>query len=143
MTVGRILTTKGRDVVTAQPHRTIGEICEILAHKKIGAVVVIGADGEVLGILSERDVVRVMARRGAAGLEDAVSRHMTAKVVTAHDDVTIDSLMEQMTAGRFRHVPVVSGGRLAGLVSIGDVVKARLGELEHEQDALREYIRTA
>jgi CBS domain-containing protein len=143
MTVARILETKGRDVVTAEPHRTVLEIAEILTQKNIGAVVVVGADGEVLGVASERDLVRVLARSGAAGLEDAISRHMTTKVAVVADDATVDSIMGQMTAGRFRHVPVVREGRLDGLVSIGDVVKYRLEEIERERLALREYIGAA
>ena len=143
MTVARILAAKGRDVVTAQPHRTMREIAETLASKNIGAIVVVGADGEVLGIASERDLVRAIARQGVSALEDAVSRHMTTRVASTVDHVTIDSLMEQMTAGRFRHVPVLRDGRLDGLVSIGDVVKFRLDEMERERVALKEYIATA
>lgn len=143
MTVARILATKGRDVVTTLPHRTLREIIEILAQKHIGAVVVVGPEGIVLGISSERDIIRAIARQGAAALDDAVSRHMTAKVVTTTEEGTVDRLMEQMTAGRFRHVPVIRNGKLDGVVSIGDVVKYRLDEVESEHRALREYIATA
>lgn len=143
MTVARILASKGREVVTTQPHRTMREVADILSQRRIGAVVVVGADGVVLGIASERDIVRAVARQGAAALDDAVSRHMTAKVVTTTEDGTVKRLMEQMTAGRFRHVPVIREGRLDGLISIGDVVKYRLEEVETEHRALREYIATA
>jgi CBS domain-containing protein len=143
MTVGRILSMKGHDVVTAQPHRTLAEAAKILADRGIGAVIVTGADGEVLGILSERDIVRAAARGGATALNDPVSRHMTAKVVTATEDMSVTSVMEDMTEGRFRHVPVVKRGRLDGLISIGDLVKYRLAEVEGEHRALREYIATA
>ncbi|HUZ66285.1 MAG TPA: CBS domain-containing protein [Beijerinckiaceae bacterium] len=143
MTVARILATKGRDVVTTLPHRTLREIVEVLAQKHIGAVVVVGPEGIVLGISSERDIIRAIARQGAAALDDAVSRHMTAKVVTTTEEGTVDRLMEQMTAGRFRHVPVIRNGKLDGVVSIGDVVKYRLDEVESEHRALREYIATA
>jgi CBS domain-containing protein len=143
MTVGRILSMKGHDVVTAQPHRTLAEAAKILADRGIGAVIVTGADGEVLGILSERDIVRAAARGGASALNDPVSRHMTAKVVTATEDMSVTSVMEDMTEGRFRHVPVVKRGRLDGLISIGDLVKYRLAEVEGEHRALREYIATA
>jgi CBS domain-containing protein len=143
MTVGRILSMKGHDVVTAQPHRTLAETAKILADRGIGAVIITGADGEVLGILSERDIVRAAARGSAAALNDPVSRHMTAKVVTATEDMSVTSVMEEMTEGRFRHVPVLKGGRLDGLISIGDLVKYRLAEVEGEHRALREYIATA
>ena len=97
----------------------------------------------VLGILSERDVVRVIARHGAAALDDQVSRHMTPKVTTVTRDDTIDHLMQTMTEGRFRHLPVVEDGRLIGIVSIGDVVKRHVSEIDSERQALREYIATA
>lgn len=143
MTVSRILATKGRDVITTQPHRTLSEVAQLLSDKGIGALVVTDVSGEVLGIVSERDVVRAVARQGVAALDDAVSRHMTVRVVTARETTTINALMQQMTAGRFRHVPVTADGRLVGLISIGDVVKHRLEEYESEQKALKDYIATA
>ncbi len=143
MTVALILAAKGNDVTTTQPHRTLQEVATILAERGIGAVVITGGDGEVLGILSERDIVRAIGRHGVDILQDAVSKHMTTKVVTASLDDAIDRVMEQMTAGRFRHLPVVHNGRLSGLVSIGDVVKHRLELIESEHRALREYIATA
>lgn len=143
MTVARILATKGSDVVTTQPHRTMAEIAETLSSKGIGAIVVTDAQGGVLGIISERDIVRVIARSGVGAMNEAVSRFMTPKVFTATEDQTVHSMMERMTEGRFRHLPVVRDGRLIGLVSIGDVVKYRLAEMEHEQEALRNYIATA
>jgi CBS domain-containing protein len=143
MTVARILSDKGRDVFTTQPHRTLKEVVELLAERGVGAVVVSDAALSVLGILSERDVVRVIARRGAAALEDPVSHHMTPKVVTATPDDTIEQVMQMMTTGRFRHVPVVENGRLTGIVSIGDVVKRHVSALDSERQALREYITTA
>lgn len=143
MTVARILAAKGSEVVTTQPHRTMSEVVETLASKGIGAIVVTDAHGGVLGIISERDVVRVIARNGLGAMGEAVSRFMTPKVVTATEEQTVTSLMEHMTEGRFRHLPVVREGRLIGLVSIGDVVKMRLEEMESEQEALRNYIATA
>lgn len=143
MTVSRILAIKGRDVITTQPHRTLAEVAQLLSDKGIGALVVTDAAGAVMGIVSERDVVRAVARQGGVALDDAVSRHMTARVVTAQETATINGLMQQMTAGRFRHVPVVENGRLVGLISIGDVVKHRLEEYEQEQQALKDYIATA
>ena len=143
MTVARILAVKGRDVFTTQPHRTLQETAGLLASRNIGAVVVTGADDSVLGIISERDIVRAVAERGVAALEDAVSRHMTSDVFTATIGASINDIMERMTRSRFRHVPVVENERLAGLVSIGDLVKHRIAEIETEHRALRDYIATA
>jgi CBS domain-containing protein len=139
MTIARILSVKGRDVVTIQPHRLISDAISMLAERRIGAIVVTGADGKVLGILSERDIVRALAS-GASVLQDPVSRYMTSKVVTCTGDTLVVDAMEDMTNGRFRHLPVVENGRLSGIISIGDVVKHRLAEIEHETEALREYI---
>ena len=143
MTVARILDEKGRDVFTTQPHRTLKEVIALLAEKGVGAVVVSDASLSVLGILSERDVVRVLAKHGASALDDPVSRYMTPKVFTATRADTLDQVMQTMTAGRFRHVPVVEDGRLIGIISIGDLVKRRVNELDSERQALREYIATA
>ena len=144
MTVARILATNGRDVVTTQPHHTLSEVARMLSEKGIGAIVVTGANGEVRHrSLSENAIVRAIARQGAAALDHAVSRHMTAKVITTRERATLDLLMETMTAGRFRHVPVVENDRLVGLVSIGDVVKHRVADIETEQRALKEYIASA
>jgi CBS domain-containing protein len=143
MTVARILAEKGREVFTTPPHRTLKEVIELLAAKGVGAVVVADASMSVLGILSERDVVRVIAQSGAAALGDQVSRHMTPKVMTVTRDATIDHVMEMMTEGRFRHMPVVEDGRLIGIVSIGDVVKRHVRAIDSERQALREYIATA
>lgn len=143
MTLSGILSVKGRDVVTTAPHRTLREILQVLTEKGIGAIVVTGADGEVLGIFSERDLVRALAKRGAEVLDDAVSRHMTARVITATNEMGVLEAMEHMTTGRFRHIPVVENGKLAGLVSIGDVVKHRIAEIEQERQAMLEYIGTA
>ena len=140
MTVARILGKKGREVATTQPHRTLQEVANLLAARKIGAVVVADAQNRVLGILSERDIVRAVAKRGADALEDAVSIYMTTKVITASEEDTVLATVEKMNAGRFRHLPVIKDGELAGIVSIGDVVKFRLEEMEHEQSAMREYI---
>jgi CBS domain-containing protein len=143
MTVARIIATKGREVVTTQPHRTLKEACEVLATRGIGAVVVADVQGTVLGILSERDIVRAIGRGGPAALDDAVSVHMTARVVTTTESESVYFTMEKMNNGRFRHMPVLKDGKLAGIVSIGDVVRYRLAEMEHEHLALREYIATA
>ena len=142
MTVATILAAKGRETITTQPHRTLREASEILAHKGIGAIMVTDAGGALLGILSERDIVRAIAKGGAKALEDSVSKHMTGKVVTTTRESSVLATMELMTAGRFRHVPVVHNGRLEGVVSIGDLVKYRIAEIESEHQALRDYIGT-
>ena len=143
MTVARILAAKGRDVITTQPHRTLAEVAEVLVAKNIGAVVVTDVQGRVIGILSERDIVRAVAKRGIAVLKDAVSMHMTAEVITTNEDEHVHELMDKMTGGRFRHLPVIRDEQLVGLVSIGDLVKYRLAECEYEHKAMREYIATA
>ena len=140
MTVAHILRIKGRDVITLPPHRTISEAAKTLSDKRIGALIIDGADGAIAGILSERDVVRALAASGAEALEHPVSRHMTAKVVTARESDSVDEIMERMTSGKFRHIPVVELGKLAGIISIGDVVKHRLAEMEAEARAMRDYI---
>jgi CBS domain-containing protein len=140
MTIARILATKGREVIAAQPHRTLSEICEILAARRIGAVVITGANGDLLGILSERDIVRAIGQGGVQALDDPASSHMTINVITITEDVTLLAAVERMNAGRFRHMPIMKDGRLDGLISIGDVVKFRLAEIEQEQSAMREYI---
>jgi CBS domain-containing protein len=143
MTVKAILSRKGNNVITIEPTVTLSAAVNILAEHRIGAVVVAGADKQVAGILSERDIVRALAQRGPGALEEAVGQVMTRKVVTCTESDTVAALMERMTQGKFRHLPVVERGKLVGLVSIGDVVKHRLGEMEHESNALREYILTA
>ena len=143
MTVARILATKGRDVVTTQPHRTLAEVAEVLVAKNIGAVVVADGQGRVIGILSERDIVRAVAKRGTAVFNDAASVHMTAEVMTTSEDECVHEAMGKMTDGRFRHLPVIRDEKLVGLVSIGDLVKHRLAECEYEHKAMRDYITTA
>ena len=143
MTVARILKEKGRDVLTTQPHRTLKEVAQQLAEKGVGAVVVSDAKHSVLGILSERDVVRAIGTGGAKTLDDPVSRHMTALVETVGEDATIDEVMQTMTNGRFRHLPVIEDGRLVGIVSIGDIVKRHVSAIETERLALRDYIASA
>ena len=142
MTVRSILDEKGHDVQTIHPDATLRQALELLAEKRIGAIVVTDAERHVVGILSERDCVRVIGVDGPARLDDKVSQVMTAKVFTADGNETVHQVMEHMTAGRFRHLPVVQGGKLVGIVSIGDVVKHRLAEMERESSAMREYIMT-
>jgi CBS domain-containing protein len=143
MNVAQILKQKGRDVLTIAPHFTLRQAAEVLGRRRVGAIVVADASGAVLGILSERDIVRAVGSEGGDALSGPVSRHMTANPTTVSEDADIDELMQLMTAGRFRHLPVVEGGRLVGIVSIGDVVKHHVDELHHERDSLREYITSA
>ncbi len=143
MTVRAILDAKGSDVVTIGPTTDVASAAKLLAERRIGSLVVTGPDRRVVGIVSERDVIRVLAARGPAALDLSLTEIMTRKVVTCSTADTISSIMEIMTSGKFRHVPVVEQGRLAGIVSIGDVVKHRLHEMEREHEALRDYIQTA
>jgi CBS domain-containing protein len=143
MTVSVILADKGRDIVTIEPNATLGAAVHLLAEKRIGAALILGADRRIAGIISERDVVRVLAERGAAALDEPVSRTMTRKVETCTESEAVATIMERMTAGKFRHMPVVAQGRLIGVVSIGDIVKHRVHEMERESVAMRDYIMTA
>ena len=143
MTVARILALKGRDVVTARPHITLRQAADVLSRHRIGAVVVSDAGGSVLGILSERDIVRAVSSGGGEALEDAVSKHMTAKVISTTEDESVEETMETMTRSRIRHLPVLHEGKLAGMISIGDVVKIRLEAMETEHRAMREHIANA
>ena len=144
MTVKAILSHKGSDVITIEPAADLAAAARVLVERRIGALVVTGVDKRVIGILSERNIVRALAERGAESLAVPVAEVMTRKVVTCGLDETVIEIMARMTAGKFRHVPVVDEqDRLAGIVSIGDVVKWRLDEMNHESVALREYIATA
>ena len=143
MTVKAILSRKGSDVATIAPTANLSEAVKLLAERRIGALVVTGADHRVAGILSERDIVRALAARGPDALQETVAAVMTRKVSTCTEAETVAVIMERMTEGKFRHLPVVEQGRLAGIISIGDVVKFRLEEIEGESNALREYIATA
>jgi CBS domain-containing protein len=143
MTVSIILAGKGREVVTIEPSARLADAIQLLAGKRIGAAIVLGADRRIAGIISERDVVRSLAERGAAALDEPVSGTMTRKVETCNEGETVANIMERMTAGKFRHMPVVDQGRLIGIVSIGDIVKHRVHEMERESVAMRDYIMTA
>lgn len=143
MTVKSILDAKGYDVFTLNPDATLAQAAGLLAEKRIGAVVVTDDGGRILGILSERDIVRAIGESGAAALETRVASTMTGKVQTCRESHTVIHVMEVMTRERFRHLPVEKDGRLAGIVSIGDVVKRRIEEALREADQIREYIATA
>ena len=143
MTVRAILDTKGHQVEGIQPGSTLSAAVKLLGEKKIGAVLVLNVAGRIEGILSERDIVRVLSERGASVLDEPVSNVMTRKVVSCRQSDTVSGIMEMMTLGKFRHLPVAEDGKVVGLISIGDVVKWRVREYETEQEALREYIKTA
>ncbi|MBH5402161.1 CBS domain-containing protein [Bradyrhizobium sp. CNPSo 4010] len=142
MTVRSILNTKGHQIVSVEPDAKLADAIKLLAEKKIGAVLVMD-QSRVEGILSERDIVRVLGECGAGVLEAPVSEVMTRKVVTCKETDTVAELMEVMTTGKFRHLPVIENGKVVGLISIGDIVKWRVREYETEQEALRDYIKTA
>jgi len=140
MSVAAILRQKGRAITTARPTVTLMEVASKLAAKRIGAIVIVGAGGEVTGIISERDIIRALSMQGPACLAMPVSQSMTKKVVTCKETDTLHELMAMMTERRFRHLPVVTDGSLVGIVSIGDVVKNYVVEMQTEATAIREYI---
>jgi CBS domain-containing protein len=142
MTVRSILDTKGHHVQSIEPEAKLSSAIKTLSERKIGAVLVM-KEGRIEGILSERDIVRVLGERGAKVLDEPVSGVMTRKVVSCRQTDTVAAIMEIMTVGKFRHLPVLDGDKVAGLISIGDVVKWRVREYESEQEALRDYIKTA
>jgi CBS domain-containing protein len=140
MNVAAILRQKGRAVTTARPTTTLLEVADKLAGKRIGAILIVGTAGEIAGIVSERDIIRALSVQGPDCLAQPVSETMTKQVVTCQEADTLDELMAMMTARRFRHLPVVADGALVGIISIGDVVKHHVAEVEMEAIAMREYI---
>lgn len=143
MTVAVILKHKGGRVETVRPSATVQQVSDLLSSKKIGAVVVTGSNGDVAGVVSERDIVNAVARHGARALDRSIDEIMTRDVVTCRLTDSSFDLMEIMTRGRFRHVPVVEGGKLVGIVSIGDIVKRRIEDADLERVAMRDYIAQA
>ena len=141
MTVKAILQSKGHDVMTIGPDETLAGAIRVLAEHRIGALVVTNGDRRIAGILSERDIVRVIAKEGAAALSQAVRNAMTAKVRSCNE--SMNEVMEIMTRGRFRHLPVEKNGQLDGIISIGDVVKRRIEDVEREAEEIKQYIATA
>lgn len=142
MTVRAVLDAKGHQVISVSPDAKLSAAVKILSERRIGAVMVMSGQ-KIDGILSERDVVRVLGERGASALDEPVRSVMTSKVITCREADTVGAIMEVMTAGKFRHLPVVESDRIVGLISIGDVVKWRVAEYEREQEALQDYIKTA
>ena len=141
MTVRSILDSKGHQVTSVPPDVKLAEVVKMLGEHKIGAVLVLD-QGRMEGILSERDIVRALGERGASVLDEAVSVVMTRKVVTCRQSDTVSSVMETMTNGKFRHLPVLEEGKVVGLISIGDIVKHHTAEVELEVTAMRGYLAT-
>jgi CBS domain-containing protein len=140
MRVSNLLATKGHEVATISQERSVSDAVQMLKEHRIGALIVTGADAPLAGIFSERDVVRALAESGAAALDLKVADLMSSEVTTCDESTSVTDLMGLMTAKRIRHVPVVHEGQLVGIVSIGDVVKARFDELEHEKQDLLDYV---
>lgn len=143
MTVKAILAQKGHDVHTLGPNETLSEAVRILAEYRIGALVVTNGDRKIVGIISERDIVRVIGKDGAGGLNQTVRQVMTPMVKICNENHTVNEVMEIMTKGRFRHIPIEKDGHLDGIISIGDVVKRRIEDVEREAEEIRSYIATA
>ncbi len=143
MNVDSILKSKGRDVVTIAADATINDAVLLLRRKRIGALVISPNGGKVEGILSERDIIRALGEYGARVFDLPVSALMTRNVITCTPADSVSGLMAEMTARRIRHLPVVENGALIGIVSIGDVVKCHIDEVEHEASALRQFITSA
>jgi len=139
MTVAAILKHKGHDIASVRPATTIAEVTRLLSDRRIGAVIVDDSE-QLLGIVSERDIIHGLAANGAKVLEMTAGQLMTRALKTATPQTTVPEAMAMMTAGRFRHMPVIENGALIGIVSIGDVVKARIMEQEHEVDSLKAYV---
>ncbi len=140
MTIASILKHKGHEVAHVEPTATVAEVTHVLHGRRIGAVLVCSERMDLLGILSERDIVGALAEHGASALDLRAEQLMTRHVTTAMPRTTVQEAMSMMTSGRFRHLPVVERGRIVGLVSIGDVVKARLSQQEQEVDSLKAYV---
>lgn len=140
MLVETILNEKGRDVATVRPDLTLHKLAQLLTDRRIGAAVVTDAQGRMVGIVSERDLMRAVAREGERALGLPVSEVMTREVRTCRPEDTVEHLMGMMTSGRMRHLPVVVDGKLEGIVSVGDIVKSRIQESELEARALRDYV---
>ena len=140
MNVATILKQKGRGVFTTTTDKSLLDVAKLLSRHGIGCIVIVGNDDEIVGIVSERDLMRAIGHSGAKVLKEPISVYMTKTVVTAREADTSDQLMSEMTSHRFRHMPVVERGRLLGLVSIGDLVKIHVADAEFESDAMRQYI---
>ncbi|MCW5725237.1 MAG: CBS domain-containing protein [Maricaulaceae bacterium] len=143
MNVAGILRDKGHDVFTVDPRITLAEAARLLDERRVGAMVIVDRAESPVGVISERDIIRAVARGGPEALQQPVSAFMSGDVVTASTDDSIDELMVRMTGRRIRHLPVVENGRLTGIVSIGDVVKRKIEDAEAEAEAMKAYIASA
>ena len=143
MSVKQILEEKGHDVFTLNDGATLGDAAQALATRRIGALILLDAEGKLAGILSERDVVRMIGTKGPDCLTQSVADVMTRTVTTCGENATVNEAMELMTNGRFRHIPVVERGKLIGVISIGDLVKRRIEDAEREAEDMRTYIAAA
>jgi CBS domain-containing protein len=143
VTVKAILEAKGHDVFTLGPNEKLSEAIKLLTEHRVGALVVTNGDRKIVGIISERDIVRIIGKEGAAALDLTVRQVMTPKVNICNEHHTVNEVMEIMTRGRFRHLPVEKDGQLDGIISIGDVVKRRIEDVEREAEEIRAYIATA
>lgn len=142
MNVAGILKVKGRDVISVSPSDSISTVASILEKRRIGAVVVVGESGDLQGILSERDIVHALAEKGGSCLDFQAQELMTRDLITIGLDDSVNRVMALMTVNKIRHFPVLNEGKLVGFISIGDVVKSRIDEVEREAEALRDYIAT-
>ena len=140
MSVARILQSKGSDVISVAPSAAILEVADVLAANKIGAVLVMDAGDKLVGIISERDIVRALAQKGGEVAGSKVSDFMTRELITCAPEATIDQIMSLMTQGRVRHLPVLDKGKLCGMISIGDIVKRRIADVEFEAEEMKRYI---
>jgi CBS domain-containing protein len=140
MTVANILKVKGRAIFSMRPNDTLMDLSNLLAEKRVGAVVVTDDELHVLGIISERDIIRAISSEGKGALDNPVSQYMTSKVVTVQESTPVLAVMDMMTKGRFRHVPVVDGDKCVAVISIVDIVRHRVAEIEFEHEALHSYI---
>lgn len=143
MTVAAILREKGRDTYRASPWTTLAEICRTLADRRIGAVMITNEADKLVGIVSERDIIRALSRDGAGALAAEANKYMTTTVVTCTEDCTVDQVMARMTAGNFRHVPVLRDSEIVGMISNRDLVRHRLAQVESEAAEMRIYIATS
>lgn len=142
MLIAHVLREKGAAVHTLPAEATLQHAAQELYSRKVGALIVLDLDGELVGVISERDIVREVARRGAEAMQETIATAMTRKVITAGMDETIDECLERMTDRRIRHLPVIDRGKLAGIISIGDLVKHRIAAVEAEAAAMQAYITT-
>jgi CBS domain-containing protein len=140
MLINQLLNAKGRQVFTVTPDDTLSSVAALLYTRKVGAFVVTDRVDRVIGIISERDIIRAIAQSGAESLTQPVNKFMTKDVVSAHLGETVETLLSRMTDRRIRHLPVMEGARLVGIISIGDLVKARIAASEHEAETLKAYI---